>query len=114
MTHILAKCGLLLLCAWPAVGHAILLKSIPSPQQVVSGKTVPIELHFNSRVDGKRSRLSLIDPSGAVHDLAIEQPAGDSLVSRAADLGPGEYILRWQILAQDGHITRGEVVFRAK
>jgi methionine-rich copper-binding protein CopC len=24
---------------------------------------------------------------------------------------PGEYRLRWQVLASDGHITRGEISF---
>jgi methionine-rich copper-binding protein CopC len=24
---------------------------------------------------------------------------------------PGEYRLRWQVLASDGHITRGEIPF---
>ena len=51
---------------------------------------------------------------GQQHDLAIEQPTHDSLTSRAADLSPGFYVIRWQILAEDGHITRGEVTFQAK
>ena len=93
--------------------HAILLRSIPSANQVVHGEAVPIELRFNSRVDGKRSRLSLVDPTGTVRELTIEQPSHDSVASRASKLTPGWYVLRWQILAEDGHITRGEVAFRA-
>jgi methionine-rich copper-binding protein CopC len=98
----------------PAQGHAILLRSKPSLNEVVQGKNIPIELHFNSRVDGKRSRISLIFPGGEQRDLEIEQPSGDSLVSHAADLAPGMYVLRWQILAADGHITRGDVQFRVQ
>jgi methionine-rich copper-binding protein CopC len=26
-------------------------------------------------------------------------------------LAPGDYRLRWQVLAYDGHITRGEIPF---
>jgi hypothetical protein len=28
-----------------------------------------------------------------------------------ATLTPGPYVLRWQVLAIDGHITRGDVTF---
>ena len=116
MTQLLRCAGfsvaLFLAVRWPAQAHAILLRSFPSANQAVNGKAVPLELYFNSRVDGKRSRLSLIDPEGTDHDLKIEQPSADSVVSRAANLHPGTYVLRWQILAEDGHITRGEVLFR--
>jgi methionine-rich copper-binding protein CopC len=29
----------------------------------------------------------------------------------AADLAAGGYVLRWQVLAIDGHITRGDIPF---
>jgi methionine-rich copper-binding protein CopC len=31
-----------------------------------------------------------------------------------ADLSPGAYSVRWQVLAVDGHITRGEVPFTVR
>jgi methionine-rich copper-binding protein CopC len=93
-------------------GHAILLRSVPSPNQVMEGKNIAIELHFNSRVDGQRSRLRLVSADRKEHDLAIEQPSRDSIVSHATGLASGSYILRWQVLAEDGHISQGEVPFR--
>jgi methionine-rich copper-binding protein CopC len=36
------------------------------------------------------------------------------LQSRIQGLERGEYVLRWQVLASDGHITRGEVPFRVR
>ena len=36
---------------------------------------------------------------------------GDVLTAHA-ELAAGAYVLRWQVLAIDGHITRGEVPFR--
>jgi hypothetical protein len=98
----------------PVDGHAILLRSTPSANQVVNGKSIPIELHFNSRVDGKRSRLTLVYPDGQQRDLVIEQASRDSLLARTAEVAPGSYSLHWQVLAEDGHISRGEVLFRAK
>ncbi|HEY6357621.1 MAG TPA: copper resistance CopC family protein [Vicinamibacterales bacterium] len=116
MTHNSLAATLLLICliTLPAQGHAILLQSTPSANQVVNWKSIPIKLRFNSRVDGKRSRLSLLYPDGQERPLTIEQPTPDSVFSRAADLAPGSYTLRWLILAEDGHVTRGEVPFQVK
>jgi len=35
----------------------------------------------------------------------------DTLSAEAKGLRPGTYRLRWQVLASDGHITRGEIPF---
>ncbi len=32
-------------------------------------------------------------------------------MTSATDLRPGDYTVRWQVLAVDGHITRGDVPF---
>ena len=40
-----------------------------------------------------------------------QQSAPDTLDSKATGLKPGAYRIRWQVLAPDGHITRGEVPF---
>jgi len=37
-----------------------------------------------------------------------------SLDTRLTGLRAGEYKLRWQVLASDGHITRGEIPFRVQ
>jgi hypothetical protein len=29
-------------------------------------------------------------------------------------LGPGRYAVHWQVLATDGHVTRGQIPFRVK
>jgi methionine-rich copper-binding protein CopC len=98
-----------------AYGHAIVLSATPAPRQEISGPEVPINLRFNSRIDSKRSRLVLVGPDGKQETLSLrEAAAGDSLVSDAKGLGSGTYLLRWQVLASDGHITRGEVPFRVK
>ncbi|MBV8200512.1 MAG: copper resistance protein CopC, partial [Acidobacteria bacterium] len=40
------------------------------------------------------------------------QQAPQLLTAKLAGIAPGAYKLRWQVLAADGHITRGEVPFR--
>jgi len=101
-----------LLVALPAVAHAVLLESSPALKSAVAGPDVPIKLRFNVRIDALRSRLTLIRPDGTAQALEIaKQTPANSLVAEAPGLAPGAYRLRWQVLASDGHITRGEIPF---
>jgi len=96
----------------PATAHAVLLESSPSLQSAVSGPDVPIKLRFNVRIDALRSRLTLIHPDGSAQALEIDkQTPADTLSAEATGLAVGAYRLRWQVLATDGHITRGEIPF---
>lgn len=95
-------------------GHAILLSAAPASNEIVNGAAVHIRLQFSSRIDVKRSRLILLLPSGGEQVLVADQPSPDIVRSEVAELAPGAYILRWQVLAEDGHITRGELPFRTQ
>jgi hypothetical protein len=95
--------------------HAILVKATPAANSVVSGSALTISLTFNSRIDGRRSRLTIVGPDGAEHDLTLQTDrAPQALAARPGQLTPGSYRLRWQVLALDGHITRGEIPFRVE
>jgi copper resistance protein C len=96
-----------------AVAHAVLLESSPSINTSVAGPSIPIKLRFNVRIDATRSRLTLVAPDASTRLLAISKDApADILASQAQGLIPGEYRIRWQVLASDGHITRGEIPFK--
>jgi copper resistance protein C len=97
-----------------AYSHAIVLSATPAQHQEVSGPNVPVNLSFNSRIDTKRSRLILVMPDGKQVVLSVSEASGQSLISEAKGLKRGSYLLRWQVLASDGHISRGEVPFRVK
>jgi copper resistance protein C len=93
-------------------GHAILKESRPAANSKVPGPDVPIMLRYNVRIDAKLSKLQLQNPDNSIRDLTITgQSSPDTLDSKATGLVPGEYKIRWQVLAPDGHITRGEVPF---
>ena len=92
--------------------HAVLLESSPALKSSISGPDVPLRLRFNVRVDAARSRLTLVDPDGSLQTLEISrQDPPNMLSAQARGLRPGVYRLRWQVLASDGHITRGEIPF---
>jgi hypothetical protein len=97
-----------------ALAHALLVSSAPAIHGTVRGPGVAVDLKFNSRVDAARSRLILVMPNGATQALAlVKQPAPEELAARA-ELEPGAYTLRWQAVAADGHITRGEIPFKVQ
>ena len=103
----------MLLVARSAFAHAILVESSPSLNSTVAGPSIPIKLRFNVRIDATRSRLTLVKPDASTQSLAISKDApADILASQAQALSPGEYRIRWQVLASDGHITRGEIPFQ--
>jgi len=113
MLRLLSITGVFLSFAFSAQGHAILMSATPVIGQVVHRSDLEVSLRFNSRVDVKRSRIILVPQGGSPRALELrEQSSPDSLISQIRGLKNGAYILRWQVLAVDGHISRGEVPFR--
>jgi methionine-rich copper-binding protein CopC len=94
-----------------ASAHAVLLEASPAANSKVKGPDVAIRLRYNVRVEASRCRLSLLLPDKSVKSISVTQPSADTLAAQAAGIPAGEYRLRWQVLASDGHITRGEVPF---
>ena len=104
--------ALLLLSPSSSLAHAVLVESSPALKSSVAGPDVPLKLRFNVRIDAVRSRLTLVDPDGASQTLEISKQDSPEIISgEAKGLHPGLYRLRWQVLASDGHITRGEIPF---
>ncbi len=92
--------------------HAILMESTPALNSTVKGPDFGINLRYNVRIDGGRSRVRLVAPDGTVSTLTLAgQASPDTLQTRAAGLKPGAYKLQWQVLASDGHMSRGEIPF---
>ena len=95
-----------------ALAHAILLQSQPAASSSVSVGKLDMTFRYNSRIDRARSRLTLIRPDRHESVLKIV-PSGspDTLQTSVELTSPGAYVVRWQVLAVDGHITRGDVPF---
>ena len=102
---------LLALAPWPALAHAILLDSVPAASQVLKPGRSTLDLHYNSRIDVARSRVTLAGPDKAVKILPITPGDSPDHLAAVIETVPGAYALHWQVLAVDGHITRGELRF---
>jgi hypothetical protein len=95
--------------AW---AHAVIVDSTPAANGVVAGPELEIKLRFNARIDGGRSKLTLISPDGSSRVITLaQQTSPDLLLANATHLVPGKYQLHWQVLAGDGHITQGNIPF---
>jgi methionine-rich copper-binding protein CopC len=102
----------LMVAAQVALAHAIVIEESPAPNSVVKGPNVPLRLRFNVRIDAARSRLLLFMPDGSTRELKVKpQSAPDVLTADAEDLALGAYKLHWIVLAADGHITQGDILF---
>ena len=98
-----------------AFAHAVLLEATPPVHGSVPGPEVTFRLRFNSRIDASRSVLKLRLPNRTVRPLPMgQQVSPDSLSVKADGIKAGHYTLQWQVLAADGHITRGEVPFEVR
>lgn len=96
----------------PVLAHAILLASTPPSGGSAAAGSVAMEFRYNSRIDKTRSALRLTRPDKSQSSLPIAPDGPPDILRTSADLAPGEYVVRWQVLAVDGHITRGDVPFR--
>ena len=112
---IVVASGIALFAPRVALAHAVLVSSQPAVNSTVSGPEVAVLLKYNSRVDMEHSTLTLLAPDGRVAKVAIEsEPAPGLLSAKLSGLVKGAYVLRWQVLAADGHITRGKVPFQVE
>jgi methionine-rich copper-binding protein CopC len=95
--------------------HAIVLESSPIHDAVLPDAPSRVTLRFNSRIEKRFTRVTLAVPDRA--PVAVPVPVGDEdatpdrLTIPLQPLGPGVYVLRYRVLAVDGHITEGALRF---
>ena len=110
-----ALCAALL--AWvpgAAAAHAIILESEPAAGATLAEPPARIYLRFNSKLEKRLSRVTLT----AVDGRPVPQPVAaegsekpDRIVLPLEKLRPGRYLIRYKVLAADGHITEGALRF---
>src|SRR3954471_9923512 len=94
-----------------ATAHAILEDSTPAINATIKPGELDLRLRYNSRIDRARSRPTLIRPDHGRDPVPIALDGPPDVIAAHLDLAPGRYVLRWQVLAVDGHITRGDLPF---
>ena len=95
-----------------AFAHAILLSSAPADGAILHHRNIEITLDYNSRIDAGRCTITLRNTADRNVPLRMQASRTPSELKAAADnLTNGTYYIHWQVLASDGHITRGEISF---
>ena len=102
---------LVLLAAPQAFAHAILIDSTPAPLAHIRAGHLDLVFRYNSRIDAGRSKITLKRPDQTTTRLDLTASATEDELNSSLDLAPGDYTASWQVLATDGHITRGNVPF---
>ena len=108
-------CAVLLACdPGAAAAHAIILESEPAAGAKLAEPPARIYLRFNSKLEKRLSSVSLTSADGRPVPLPVVGSVTDSpdrIVLPLAKLRPGGYVLRYKVLAVDGHITEGALRF---
>jgi len=94
-------------------GHALILESVPRPDEALPPSPSRIVLRFNGLIERSLSRVAITNSNGGRLPLhpAAEGPPGHLILPVPA-LTPGSYTLEWRVLSADGHVTRGSFPFR--
>ena len=114
-----------LVAAWaalsPAVAaaHAIVLESVPVHGAVLDRAPERVFLRFNSRIERDFTRITLTGGDGRPVAVAVRADGGvaagpDRVVAPLRPLPGGTYVLRYRVLAADGHVTEGALRFTVR
>jgi methionine-rich copper-binding protein CopC len=95
-----------------AHAHAIILESAPGHEASLTSPK-RIVLRFNSRLEKRLCSVQLVGPRQKTIALLRPDPdtPADTLAYPLPLLDPGAYQARWKVMAADGHVTEGIVLF---
>ena len=97
-----------------ATAHALVLESVPAQGATLTSPPTHVFLRFNSKLEKRLSHVSLAPEKGKPVALPISvngQDQPDRIDLPLAPLAPGAYVVRYKVLAADGHITEGALRF---
>ncbi len=111
-------CGLLtLLVPRAAIAHTKLIGAAPADGAVLERAPERIVLRFSSGVERRFSRMALVI-AGAGTDLVVEHAKAGGLVrelaARLPILTAGAHVVRYDVVAADGHRATGAVRFSVR
>jgi len=95
--------------AW---SHAVLIESDPPHEATLHTAPETFLLRFNAALEQVITRVYLIDPDKNETPLEkVDESKADRIVVRVPPLSPGVYTILYKVLARDGHVTEGRVLF---
>jgi methionine-rich copper-binding protein CopC len=114
--RLLVACGLAAVAALPVSGwaHAVVTHASLRDTTIAADTPSETRLEFNSAIEAKLAKVTLIDDQGAERRLELapgEHPSNVLVVALPA-LAAGHYALKYKVLAADGHVTESVLRFQ--
>ena len=107
--------GFVLASPSPVSSHAIVLESSPVQDAILERAPAQVILRFNSKIEKRFTRVTLAaadqPPAPVALPRSDDPDTPDRLVIPLGPLARGVYVLRYRVLAVDGHITEGALRF---
>ena len=95
-----------------ASAHAVFVASFPASGSVLRSAPTEVRLRFSEAVQPFGGGVAVVGPSGqpvALGPVRVDQ--AELVAPVKGPLEPGTYTVRWRVIADDTHPTRGQLVF---
>jgi copper resistance protein C len=96
-----------------ALAHAFPEAEEPKVGSTVTSPPQQVSIRFDAPIESLFSRLDVLDSSGQSEDDGTPQVNADTrtLTVHLKLLMPGDYTVKWSVVAKDGHRTEGSFTF---
>ena len=99
----------------PAFAHAIMVRSAPEKDAVLTESPKQVEVWFNDKVGTEYKALAVINSKGErVDNKDLTQDPLDHLSATVPNLPPDTYTVRYRVVSIDTHIVTGKYQFTIK
>jgi copper transport protein len=95
----------------PADAHAFLVRTVPTQGERLEDAPREISFEFSETFDEQSARLELTVDGRAEPVTAEREPNARVLRTDVAADRDGVYLMSWEVVAEDGHQTSGELAF---
>jgi copper transport protein len=95
----------------PAAAHAFLVRTVPAQGERVGHAPKEISLEFSETISDGGGRLELTVDGETQPTVAEVETNGRVLRTDVATDRDGVYVVSWEVVAEDGHQTAGELAF---
>lgn len=94
--------------------HTRLVSSYPARDQVLGHSPSHLTLTFSAPVESEFSRIELVKEKDQALQVLKVRVDGKTVHGDLPKLLPGTYVVRWRVLARDGHAQRGQFRFELR
>jgi copper transport protein len=114
---VIALTTALALCPAQLRAHAVVVQSIPQDNARLTHPPVQVVLRFNAKIEKGLTSITLTTSGNRSIPLPprlgkrVKDDAPDRIEIPLPQLIPGSYVLRYRVLATDGHATPGILRF---